>query len=499
LAAKSPYYQAMFNSEFLEKTRSVIDIDPQSEVFTRRDSVEAIIEYFYTGNITSSPSVDTVIEIFRASSLWFLDSLQNICEYFLAASLSLDNCMDILEEAKKYNSNSLTQSCLRFMYSNQDLAEDLPSIVEELTKLNSNVDTKTPSKYYLAFHTIPHNTKLEEFIAEIEFSSEEEGYKKVGVQYRVDDKGGVAISDFTIRLPTWIDFKQFGSKRSREIKNAVIVCAAAMGESCYFGIANRTQNSQNVYKFCGILEYHIMTEGWEIIPYIPKSIVAEYRLNHGIHRANLLFFIENCPEGSKLKITNFQQHCLFVRSMEEEAIIVEQILPEVSLELDDDYSYCQNVFKINDITFFQTNELIIKIDLEDNFEKIVLESESDGLIENRYCLPLQDRDAFILVMKLYKNDCSQIEVRKYHLILDGFVSISQPESKPYSLTDPVHVVHDDDKLYVIGKLQELENSKYGVNTYNLDSDTWTFRYLEDSNFSNDNKVKLYSGSFAIYK
>ena len=86
------------------------------------------------------------------------------------------------------------------------------------------------------------------------------------------------MSDFNIRLPTWIDFKQFESRRSREIRDAVIVCGAAKGESCYFGIANRTRGSQ-VLKFCGILEYHLRTEGWDIVPYLQNSIQAEYKLN----------------------------------------------------------------------------------------------------------------------------------------------------------------------------------------------------------------------------
>ena len=98
LTSRSAYFRAMFDLDFREKNRTVIDIDPGSEVFTSRESLDAVIEYLYTGNIPSV-SLDIVREIFRVSSLWMLDNLQKICEYFIAASLTMANCMDILDEA----------------------------------------------------------------------------------------------------------------------------------------------------------------------------------------------------------------------------------------------------------------------------------------------------------------------------------------------------------------------------------------------------------------
>ena len=387
LAARSPYFQTMFSSEFLEKNSAVIDIDPASEVFTTRESLEAVIEYFYTGNIPRL-SQETVREIFRASSLWILDNLQKICEYFLAVNLTMENCVDILNEARKYNSHILTQSCLRFIYSNEDLAENSLSLQEELSKLKSS--TKTQSKYFVAFHSIPKHTRVKEFLADLKFSCDDERYKKIGIQFEVDLSGKIVMSDFNIRLPTWIDFKQFESRRSREIRDAVIVCGAAKGESCYFGIANRTRGSQ-VLKFCGILEYHLRTEGWDIVPYLQNSIQAEYKLNSFHHEsANLFFFIGNSTEGPKLKIMNFQQNCLFIRSLEEEAIIVDQIYPRGSLLNDhfeallklsssqgmllEQFSSSQEMFMMNDEFFFQIQNVVLRIDSQDS-RVVVLESD----------------------------------------------------------------------------------------------------------------------------
>ena len=105
LAARSQYFQAMFSSDFLEKNSSVIVLDPAGDIFTTRNSIDLLIEFLYTGNFSNPPGLESVIQIFRASSLWILENLQRICEYFLAASLSLENCKDILEEARKYNSD----------------------------------------------------------------------------------------------------------------------------------------------------------------------------------------------------------------------------------------------------------------------------------------------------------------------------------------------------------------------------------------------------------
>ena len=490
LTSRSAYFRAMFDLDFREKNRTVIDIDPGSEVFTSRESLDAVIEYLYTGNIPSV-SLDIVREIFRVSSLWMLDNLQKICEYFIAASLTMANCMDILDEARKFSASILTENCLRFMYSNKDLAEDSPAILQELSKLESL--KKKKSKYFLVFHSIPPHTVLEEFLAELKFSCQEESYKKVGLQFKVDLNGEVVVSDFFIRLPTWIDFKQFGTRRSREIRNSVIVSAAAMRESCYFGIANKTKGSQ-VFKFCGILEYHLRTEGWNILPYLQDSIAAEYRLHHHLHRAHLLFFIEQSSEGPKLKIKNFQQDCLFIRSLEEEALIVEQIHHTDRLDLHQVNH--QNIFILNDSTFYQTNGVtIMRLDSQE-ISIIDLDTESDWTVLSRSCHPLHERNAFVVIMKILRdNNEAQLEVRKYDLNL-GFVAICQPEARGYCVSGAVHVIHDEENLHVIGKLLESENSKYGVNSYHLDKDTWTFNYLKARQFSEDRPK--YSSPFAVY-
>lgn len=496
LAAKSPYFQAMFSSEFLEKNSTVIDIDPASEVFTKRESLEAVIEYFYTGNLPRL-SQETVREIFRASSLWILDNLQKICEYFLAVNLTMENCVDILNEARKYNSHILTQSCLRFIYSNEDLAENSLYLQEELSKLKSS--TKTHSKYFVAFHSIPKHTCVKEFLADLKFSCDDERYKKIGIQFEVDLSGKIVMSDFNIRLPTWIDFKQFESRRSREIRDAVIVCGAAKGESCYFGIANRTRGSQ-VLRFCGILEYHLRTEGWDIIPYLQNSIQAEYKLNTFHHAsANLLFFIENSSEGPKLKIMNFQQNCLFIRSLEEEAIIVDQIHLKGSLWTGDlealletlkESSSSQGMFMMNDEFFFQIQNVVLRINSRES-RAVVLDSGPDGSV--MICLPLYGRNAFLVVVRVLRTNRALLKVRKYDLDR-GYVALSEPEERGYSLSHPLHAFHDEDKVYLVWRLKESEN--YCVNTYDLVTDTWTFDVLEDSQMSSENQQ--YSIPFSIY-
>ena len=167
LAARSPYFQTMFNSDFLEKNSSVIVLDPKGEIFSTRESIDLLIQFLYTGNFSNTPGINSVIQIFRASSLWILENLQQICEYFLAANLSLENCEEILEEGKKFNSDLLVKTCLRFIFSNQDLAENFPKIVEELSNLKYSNVSENQTQYFLALHKIPQKTNLTEFIAEI--------------------------------------------------------------------------------------------------------------------------------------------------------------------------------------------------------------------------------------------------------------------------------------------------------------------------------------------
>ena len=193
-----------------------------------------------------------------------------------------------------------------------------------------------------------------------------------------------------------------------------------------------------------------------------------------------------------------------MRSLEEEAIMVEQILPLDRLhdgweDIEDiEDFHCQNVFKINEDTFYQLELDIVKIDVEDNIQRIALQSESSSdSITSRFCVPLHYRGAFLVILKLFRNQSTELEARKFSLE-DGYVTISQPEDKPYCVSEQLHLLTDQDagKVYVIGKLAESGNSQYGINIYTIDTDTWTFNYLESVSALDDKK--LYTSSFPIY-
>merc|ERR550539_811141 len=106
--------------------------------------------------------------------------------------------------------------------------------------------------------------------------------------------------------------------------------------------------------------------------------------------------------------------------------------------------------------------------------KIFKESESlDNMIGPfTPCVPLPDRGSFLVILTVFGKHSTGhgLEVRKFHLE-DGYVPISQPEDRPYSPTGQFHLPTDQDagKIYVIGKLTESENRKYGINIYTTDT------------------------------
>ncbi|RWS00717.1 Kelch-like protein 17, partial [Dinothrombium tinctorium] len=111
LSATSAYFNAMFNSEMAEKSKSVIvlhDID--------FNALNLLVEYSYTGEI--SICEDNVQSLLPAASLLQISSVREACCKFLLRQLHPSNCLGIRHFADAHSCEELHQTSHKYALEN---------------------------------------------------------------------------------------------------------------------------------------------------------------------------------------------------------------------------------------------------------------------------------------------------------------------------------------------------------------------------------------------
>ncbi|KAH7642303.1 kelch-like protein [Dermatophagoides farinae] len=111
LAANSAYFNAMFNSEMIEKSMSHIEIreiDP--------NALKLLIEFIYTGQLTITEA--NVLNLLPASSLLQLMIIRETCCRFLLNQLHPSNCLGIRKFADTHSCQELQVCSLKYALDN---------------------------------------------------------------------------------------------------------------------------------------------------------------------------------------------------------------------------------------------------------------------------------------------------------------------------------------------------------------------------------------------
>ena len=116
LAARSPVFMAMFQSDMMEKeTQSVTIDDLKAEV------VGEMLDFIYTGNVSSHDAIlEHASELLEAADKYQLDLLKNICEESLCTTLKVNNCVEYLVLGDMHHNLKLKNSALRLVVENSD-------------------------------------------------------------------------------------------------------------------------------------------------------------------------------------------------------------------------------------------------------------------------------------------------------------------------------------------------------------------------------------------
>ena len=104
LSACSSYFDSMFSERW-----SKSDTYDLSHIFSSSQTLQSIIDYMYTGQITITK--DTLVEILNSASLFLLTDLKDLCAKYIVANLAVKNCLPLWLLCEQYDVNAAEPVC----------------------------------------------------------------------------------------------------------------------------------------------------------------------------------------------------------------------------------------------------------------------------------------------------------------------------------------------------------------------------------------------------
>ncbi|XP_055299673.1 BTB/POZ domain-containing protein 9 [Sitodiplosis mosellana] len=113
LAARSSYFRALLYGGLAETTQQEIVLKVPLEAF------KALLDYIYTGCMSlAKMKEENILDSLGLANQYGFESLESAISTYLTNSLSLKNCCAILDAARLYNLETLSDVCMTFMDRN---------------------------------------------------------------------------------------------------------------------------------------------------------------------------------------------------------------------------------------------------------------------------------------------------------------------------------------------------------------------------------------------
>jgi hypothetical protein len=109
LAARCPYYNALWRQGWQESAQSVLHLGEELSVA----SFKHFLKYIYAD--VFDVDGDSVVDVLRLSQKIQMSSLKNLCERFAAGSVDVENVCGLYQLAAELNSVAIKNSCLKFL------------------------------------------------------------------------------------------------------------------------------------------------------------------------------------------------------------------------------------------------------------------------------------------------------------------------------------------------------------------------------------------------
>lgn len=123
LAARSEVFKAMLTFPGnKEESLTIKDFD--------FNAVAVMLEYIYTGVVDQKVLRENAPDILQIADYYILDELRSRCESAMAENMDVENAMDVLVFADKYNCNWLKQVTVHFITCNRKAVMDTSAFKE---------------------------------------------------------------------------------------------------------------------------------------------------------------------------------------------------------------------------------------------------------------------------------------------------------------------------------------------------------------------------------
>ncbi|CAD5217498.1 unnamed protein product [Bursaphelenchus xylophilus] len=167
LAAAIPFFNAMFNTEFVESKMQECEINQMSS-----DSLEAIIDFVYTGKIHLT--IQNVTDLLVAADYFQLDILSAECASFLEVKITHSNVMEVRQIALRHNCKKAVKAADRFIQrhfvalsaTRSFLRLDLESVCEFFAMDELHVESEEEI-YHAAMRWVNYDEERKKSAAEI--------------------------------------------------------------------------------------------------------------------------------------------------------------------------------------------------------------------------------------------------------------------------------------------------------------------------------------------
>ena len=114
LAARSPYFEAMFTSGMIESRLARVEI----KEIVDGPSLRRIVDFIYTGHL--DVDAENAQALLSAAALLHVTAAERTCETFLASHLDASNCLDVRTFAGSLACDRLVRECDRYFWENFD-------------------------------------------------------------------------------------------------------------------------------------------------------------------------------------------------------------------------------------------------------------------------------------------------------------------------------------------------------------------------------------------
>lgn len=140
LSARSPVFNAMFESKMSENRENIIRIEDFSE-----EVIEELLTFIYSGKVMNLPKVAK--ELLSAADKYELPQLSQLCEKYLMSDLSVVSSPEILVLSHLHKAVKLKAVVIDYIIANRkevmkcenwDLIRNEADLMEELFKALSN-------------------------------------------------------------------------------------------------------------------------------------------------------------------------------------------------------------------------------------------------------------------------------------------------------------------------------------------------------------------------